>query len=76
MFLSIIRQNSTKTNSYSNNLIGPLILVFISFDISLINFTIISLKALSHGAIFLATCNAILLLVDVKLANTRLLIKL
>ena len=25
-----------------------------------------------HGAIFLATCNAILLLVDVKLANTRL----
>ena len=28
-------------------------------------------KALSHGAIFLATCNAILLLVDVKLANTR-----
>ena len=24
-----------------------------------------------HGAIFLATCNAILLLVDVKLANTR-----
>ena len=29
------------------------------------------LKALSHGAIFLATCNAILLLVDVKLANTR-----
>ena len=30
-----------------------------------------SLKALSRGAIFLATCNAILLLVDVKLANTR-----
>ena len=30
-----------------------------------------ALKALSHGAIFLATCNAILLLVDVKLANTR-----
>ena len=29
------------------------------------------LKALSHGAIFLATCNAILLLVDVKLANAR-----
>ena len=28
------------------------------------------LKALSHGAIFLATCNATLLLVDVKLANT------
>ena len=28
-------------------------------------------KALSHGTIFLATCNAILLLVDVKLANTR-----
>ena len=27
-------------------------------------------KALSHGAIFLATCNAILLLGDVKLANT------
>ena len=27
------------------------------------------LKALSHGAIFLATCNAILLLGDVKLAN-------
>ena len=27
-------------------------------------------KALSHGAIFHATCNAILLLVDVKLANT------
>ena len=30
------------------------------------------IKALSHGAIFLATCNAILLLVDVKLANTGL----
>ena len=27
-------------------------------------------KALSHGAIFLATCNAILLLGDVQLANT------
>ena len=27
--------------------------------------------SLSHGAIFLATCNAILLLVNVKLANTR-----
>ena len=39
-----IRQNSTKTNSYNNNLIGPLILVAISFDISLINFTIISLS--------------------------------
>ena len=31
----------------------------------------LAFKALSHGAIFLATCNAILLLVDVKLANTR-----
>ena len=31
----------------------------------------VSIKALSHGAIFFATCNAILLLVDVKLANTR-----
>ena len=30
-----------------------------------------AVKALSHGAIFLATCNAILPLVDVKLANTR-----
>ena len=30
-----------------------------------------ALKALSHGAIFFATCNAILLLLDVKLANTR-----
>ena len=29
-----------------------------------------TLKALSHGAIFLATCNAILILGDVKLANT------
>ena len=29
------------------------------------------IKALSHGAIFLATCNAILPLADVKLANTR-----
>ena len=28
------------------------------------------IKALSHGAIFLATCNAILHLGDVKLANT------
>ena len=28
------------------------------------------LKALTHGAIFLATCKAILLLGDVKLANT------
>ena len=31
-----------------------------------------TLKALSHDAIFLATCNAILLLRDVELANTRL----
>ena len=31
----------------------------------------LNVKALSHGAIFFATCNAILLLVDVKLANTR-----
>ena len=30
------------------------------------------LKAMSHGAIFLATCNAILLLRDVKLPNTSL----
>ena len=30
------------------------------------------LKALSHGAIFLATCKAVLLLGDVKLANTSL----
>ena len=30
----------------------------------------VCVKALSHGAIFLATCNAILLLGDVKLANT------
>ena len=30
------------------------------------------LKAMSHGAIFLATCNAILVLRDVNLANTRL----
>ena len=29
-------------------------------------------KAMSHGAIFLATCNAILLLRDINLANTRL----
>ena len=28
--------------------------------------------AVSHGAIFLATCNAILLLRDVNLANTHL----
>ena len=44
VFLSNIRQNSTKTNSYTNNLIGPLLLVVISFNISLINFTIISLS--------------------------------
>jgi hypothetical protein len=31
-----------------------------------------SLKAMLHGAIFLATCNAILLLRDVKLPNTSL----
>ena len=31
---------------------------------------IFGVKALTHGAIFLATCNVILLLVDVKLANT------
>ena len=39
----------------------------------MVNFVkrVLVLKALSHGAIFLATCNAILLLVDVKLANTR-----
>jgi hypothetical protein len=30
------------------------------------------LKAMLHGAIFLATCNAILLLSDVKLPNTSL----
>ena len=36
-----------------------------------VNFTtVVSLKALTHGAIFLATCKAILLLGDVKLANT------
>jgi hypothetical protein len=29
-------------------------------------------KAMLHGAIFLATCNAILLLRDVKLPNTSL----
>ena len=29
------------------------------------------IKALSHGAIVLATCNAILVLIDVKLGNTR-----
>ena len=29
-------------------------------------------KAMPHGAIFLATCNAILLLRDVNLANARL----
>ena len=29
-----------------------------------------TLKALLHDAIFLATCNAIPLLIDVKLANT------
>ncbi len=33
---------------------------------------LILFKAMSHGAIFLATCNAILLLRDVNLANTRL----
>ena len=39
------RQNSTKTNSYTNNLTGPLlVLVAISFNISLMNFTIISLS--------------------------------
>ena len=43
--VSNIRQNSTKTNSCSKNLIGSLlILVAISFNISLINFTIISLS--------------------------------
>jgi hypothetical protein len=31
-----------------------------------------SLKAMLHGAIFLATCNAIILLRDVKLPNTSL----
>jgi hypothetical protein len=31
-----------------------------------------ALKAMLHGAIFLATCNAILLLRDVKLPNTSL----
>jgi hypothetical protein len=31
-----------------------------------------SFKAMLHGAIFLATCNAILLLRDVKLPNTSL----
>ena len=29
------------------------------------------IKAPSHGAIFLAICNAILLLADVQLENTR-----
>ena len=40
----------------------------LSFDKCMIS-TRIKLNALSHGAIFLATCNAILLLGDVKLAN-------
>ena len=31
-----------------------------------------SMYLIVHGAIFLATCNAILLLRDVNLANTRL----
>jgi hypothetical protein len=31
-----------------------------------------TVKAMLHGAIFLATCNAILLLRDVKLPNTSL----
>jgi hypothetical protein len=33
---------------------------------------LLGLKAMLHGAIFLATCNAILLLRDVKLPNTSL----
>jgi hypothetical protein len=33
---------------------------------------VINLKAMLHGAIFLATCNAILLLKDVKLPNTSI----
>ena len=33
---------------------------------------ILHVKAMLHGAIFLATCNAILLLRDVKLPNTSL----
>ena len=33
---------------------------------------ILYIKAMLHGAIFLATCNAILLLRDVKLPNTSL----
>jgi hypothetical protein len=32
----------------------------------------LAVKAMLHGAIFLATCNAILLLRDVKLPNTSL----
>jgi hypothetical protein len=32
----------------------------------------VGIKAINHGAIFLATCNAILLLRDVKLPNTSL----
>ena len=33
---------------------------------------VLALKAMLHGAIFLATCNAILLLRDVKLPSTSL----
>ena len=37
-----------------------------------LNVSLQPIKAMLHGAIFLATCNAILLLRDVKLSNTSL----
>jgi hypothetical protein len=39
---------------------------------SFLELEISSVKAMLHGAIFLATCNAILLLRDIKLPNTSL----
>ena len=43
-----------------------------SFDIDTFSLFHINLKAMLHGAIFLATCHATLLLRDVKLPNTSL----
>jgi hypothetical protein len=40
------------------------------YGISIHPALLIKVKAMLHGAIFLATCNAILLLRDVKLPNT------
>jgi hypothetical protein len=78
-FLSCFQAITGLRQSYIGRLCqhdrSSLILLFVYswlFDYLRQNKNCIRLKAMLHGAIFLATCNAILLLRDVKLPNTSL----